>query len=372
MRRFNSLVVLGLSLLAAGCEVVKPENPLAPTVAGPIPGVAITAPGVGLPTDGTRIPVAEQPIGLVVNNSSTTGVRPLSYRFQVAVDKNFANVVFDQNGVEPDASGKTTARLPSALAPERGYYWRAKAYDGANDGDFSATVFFEVFTPVVLGTPTPFEPIGNITSRQPRFSVGNASRTGPAGAITYNIQLSATASFASLIGNWFVNEEPTISHLDSPSLLSSSTQYFWRVRAREATAGDGPWSSVKSFTTPAPAPVPSPGVPGSCGPPYPSTELGIVECRRAAYGTPMTPSQIVQMLRAVAHDLNASSFAPNGPFGILQKPGSYCNGYSCDIICVGNGSGQKQYDVLADAEGSAGPVWSPLGAIVVRTCEVVP
>lgn len=384
MKRFNVFVTLVFVVAAAGgCEVVKPENPLAPTVAGPIPGVAITAPGIAQPNDGTRIKVENQPITLMVANSSTTGVRPLSYRFQVAADKGFTNVVFDKESVAPDASGKTATTLPGPLAPERGYYWRAKAYDGANTGDFSAIVYFEVYTPVVLSAPTPYQPSGAASSIQPRFAFANAPRTGPAGPISYNIQLSTSPSFASLTGDWFVGEEASVSHFDSPIALPYSATFYWRVRAQEVTAGSGPWSGVTSFSTA--APMPAPGTGGSCGPPYASTPLGIVECRRSLYGTPMSGSQIESMLRGVAHDLNASGVAGSGPFGILQKNGgsntaNNCtigsqSGYSCDTICVGNGSSQVQYDVLGDAEGAAYPVWSgPFSgsSIVVRTCEVVP
>jgi hypothetical protein len=375
MSHWKFLVLLALVLaMGAACEVLKTENPLAPTVAGPIPGVAITAPGISQPAEGTRIPVDSQPLSLMVANASTNGVRPLSYRFEVAADKNFNNVVFERDAVPPDASGKTAVKLPSPLAPERGYYWRAKAYDGANTGDYSATVFFEVYTPVVLGAPQPYEPEGTASSIQPRFSFANAPRTGPAGPISYNIQLSTSGSFGSLTGNWFLGEEPSVSHFSSPIALPYSTQYYWRVRAREATAGDGPWSGTQSFRTPAPAPTPVPG--GSCGPPYAPTPLGIVECQRSKYGTPMGASNTVAMLRGVAHDLNASGVAGSGPFGILVKTGgSNCGGYSCDIICVGNGNGQQQYDVLGDAEGAAIPVWSgpnTVPNITVRTCEVVP
>ena len=60
----------------------------------------------------------------------------------------------------------------------------------------------------------------------------------------------------------------------------------------------------------------------------------------------------------------------------LQKTsGANCNGYSCDILCLGNGRGQVQRDVLIDAEGSQIPLWGgPIDPAVmaVRTCEPQP
>jgi hypothetical protein len=88
----------------------------------------------------------------------------------------------------------------------------------------------------------------------------------------------------------------------------------------------------------------------------------------------MSAGQIVDFLRGSAHDLNVAGVA-EGPFGILQK-GNACNGYSCDIICSGQGSAQKQWDVLIagdPGQGVAEPVWRKLGAgIVVRQCDIVP
>src|SRR5512143_1893767 len=57
-RRF---VVVAL-VLAAGCEAKKSSNPLSPTVAGPIPGVVISAPVLIEPAQGFKFKVSQQPI----------------------------------------------------------------------------------------------------------------------------------------------------------------------------------------------------------------------------------------------------------------------------------------------------------------------
>jgi hypothetical protein len=60
-------------------------------------------------------------------------------------------------------------------------------------------------------------------------------------------------------------------------------------------------------------------------------------------------------------------------WGLLVKDsGSNCNGYSCDILCQGSGSGQVQRDVLLDAEDAQLPIWGdPMSGsdIVVRPCQ---
>ena len=51
----------------------------------------------------------------------------------------------------------------AALAPERKYFWHARAEDGANTGPFGATSAFNIFTPVIFGAPTLLSPINDTT-----------------------------------------------------------------------------------------------------------------------------------------------------------------------------------------------------------------
>lgn len=99
----------------------------------------------------------------------------------------------------------------------------------------------------------------------------------------------------------------------------------------------------------------------------------IVAEERAKYTTAQMQdaATVVAFLRGVAARLNAAGI-DGGPFGILVKTGGHnCHGYSCDIICAGNGSGQRQWDVLVDVGGASTPIWQgPLSQIAVRPCEV--
>lgn len=99
----------------------------------------------------------------------------------------------------------------------------------------------------------------------------------------------------------------------------------------------------------------------------------IVQEERAKYTTAQMQdaATVVSFLRGVAARLNAAGFE-GYPFGILVKTGGHnCAGYSCDIICSGQGSGQRQWDVLVDVGGTSDPIWQgPLSQIAVRPCEV--
>src|SRR5687767_12037397 len=99
VRPITTLSVVTLFALTGGCAAEKSENPLSPSVAGPIPGVNITAPRLLEPAQGFKFKESQQPIKLVIENSNTNGVRPVTYIFEVAADAGFATKVFARSGV---------------------------------------------------------------------------------------------------------------------------------------------------------------------------------------------------------------------------------------------------------------------------------
>jgi hypothetical protein len=128
--------------------------------------------------------------------------------------------------------------------------------------------------------------------------------------------------------------------------------------------------------TPAP-PAPPPNQPPPNPPPPPpaapcdglTQPYDILVCYRQLYGTPMSHDEHVFFLRDATRHFNQVG-VPDGPFGLLRKEsGNNCNGYSCDVICAGQGSSQKQWDVLVNEEV---PTWGPpiSGAIRIDVCEI--
>jgi len=264
----RSLVALILCALpgAWGCVgASKSSNPLSPTVSGPIPGVGISAPEPMAPNEGARIPVDQQPVTLTVQNATTTGVRPLFYRIDIATDTGFTNKVFSRDNIAPGADGRTSLRLPDALTPERSYYWRAQALDGANEGPISRFQNFTVFTPIVIGRPVAISPAGNVTiaGNRPTFVIGNAPRTGPAGAITYTIEISQSESFSDPM-RWTVGESAGQTSFAQPQDLAAGKQFFWHVRASDPTT-TGSFSDTAVFKTPAAPPAGGGGGGGGSG-----------------------------------------------------------------------------------------------------------
>jgi len=119
--------------------------------------------------------------------------------------------------------------------------------------------------------------------------------------------------------------------------LGLGVRYTWRVRA-EFENGEGPWSTVASFISPVKPPSP-------CG--HMNDPIGIIGCWiDILWDGSVGRGEHYELNVAVAKELNRAG-VPGGPFGILRKiVGNHCLGYSCDIICAGNGSGQRQYDYL--------------------------
>src|SRR5215831_16167311 len=116
MRSHIRLLSSGLLLVAAaGCQTSKSSSPTAPTVAGPIAGVTISAPVLLQPAQGFKFKESEQPIQLVIQNATTNGVRALTYTFEVATDSAFTAKVFSRSKVAPGDNNQTTASLTPTL-----------------------------------------------------------------------------------------------------------------------------------------------------------------------------------------------------------------------------------------------------------------
>lgn len=351
-----------LAATGAACEITKTETPLSPSVAGPIAGVEISAPKVLEPASGAVIPGDRQPLTLLLENASSNGQRPLSYTFEVATDGGFSSLSYAKDGVTPGENGRTSFTLPTPLGTGRNYFWRAKAQDGANSGPYSASVAFNLFTPVTFDKPVLVSPVGNakVTTITPELVFNNAPRAGSPGTVSYVIEVASNSAFAGILSAWTMTEQGGSTRFTTPSGLPYGTQLYWRARAFESSIG--PWSDTATFTTPAPPVTGGGGGGGGTGGGGASctnvtSQLGIVQCRRSQVNGTMDAGQLITFLRNVASDLNKAGTWGAG-YGLLRKSGGgNCGGYSCDIICRGNGTSQQWWDVLLDSDGVQTPVW---------------
>ncbi len=263
-----SLAILA-ALLLGGCEASKSSNPLSPTVAGPIAGVNITAPQPLSPSPNAEIAIDQQPVTLTVKNAGTNGVRPLSYTFQVAADSGFAQQLYARAAIPPGES-QTSEQVADKFGAPGTYYWRARAEDGANTGNWTSAVAFTIYIPVVIGAPNPVQPAAGtvVSTQRPVFTVGNAARTGPAGTIRYALQVAQDVAFTQGVLGGIFPEQTGQTAMTLDQDLPAGQQLFWRVQAGD-DKNHGPWSPTLDFRTAA-APPPSPG-PGPIPAPSPGT-----------------------------------------------------------------------------------------------------
>src|SRR5262245_5355109 len=248
MVRVTPMLIAAALVAAAGCERTKSANPTSPSVAGPISGVTISAPQIVNPPAGAEVIAGGQPISLTVGNSTTTGQRALWIRLQVAADGNFQQVLHQADHITPDSGAQTIYRMPQPLGPGYTYYWRARAEDGANSGPYSAVGSFAIVEPVIIDTPVPLTPIGDITTNRPEFRARNGRIVGTSGVV-YRFEVATAPDPATMIA--VITTAPGSDGTTSMSLgeLPFDKTYYWRTYATDGSTASA-YSAVTQFTTP--------------------------------------------------------------------------------------------------------------------------
>jgi hypothetical protein len=157
-----------------------------------------------------------------------------SYHLQVATTTAFSALVVDQ-----PALSATSSTLAGLLA-NTVYYWHVSASNSAGSSSYSAVRSFTTTQSAPLA-PTLGSPANSAAgiSTSPTMS-WNASAT----AISYRLQISTSATFASTV----IDQSAIATTSKAIAGLSNGTVYYWRVSATNAT-GPGPYSSIWTFTT---------------------------------------------------------------------------------------------------------------------------
>jgi hypothetical protein len=240
------------------CEAAKSANPTAASVAGPIPGVAITAPKPLEPHAGETLIFSSDPPTLLIENAGTSGVRTIWLQLEVSTDSGFSHMVHQADQIAPGENGRTLYRLPEPLGAGYTYYWRSRASDGANTGPFSDVSSFTVVPPVVIDTPAPVQPAGNQDTNRPTFRARNGNISGTTGVV-YRFQVATNPEMTNIVA---VLTAPPGGNGNTDVVLGDlpyNTTFFWRVWGTDGSKESAP-SNVVSFKTPAaPAPTPAPG-----------------------------------------------------------------------------------------------------------------
>lgn len=169
-------------------------------------------------------------VGLTEQFTISSVVGASGYLVQISTNALFSTVVFAQ-------SQPSTVFSPTTLQPLTTYFWRAQAFTASTTSDWSAVQQFQTQT-APLTSPILLAP-ANSTSE---VSVNPILRwTAVQYASSYRVQVSTSASFATLIFNQQTTATQTFLSVPSGSTI------FWRVQAlAQSTASS---FSVASFST---------------------------------------------------------------------------------------------------------------------------
>jgi hypothetical protein len=256
----------------AGCEAEKSRSPLSPSVAGPLPGITITAPKPLEPANGAEIVSTAQPVRLVIENASSNSERPFWFELQIARDAGFTTLVHIAEKISPGQNGRTMYQVPQTLASDEVYYWRSRALDGANSGPFSTATSFRVVVPVQIDPPVPLSPIRRevTASTTPQFVVQNGRVTGNAGQVSYRFEVARDLGFTEILAAVTVPMAAggqTTMTIAVP--LPNGIEFYWRVLASNGTLTTA-YSFIQAFRTPAAPAAPAPTPPTPPAPPAPA------------------------------------------------------------------------------------------------------
>ena len=109
-----------------------------------------TAPTPKSPTDQNTL--SDPNVTLVVDNATDPDGDTLTYHFQISEDKTFQGQVDEQQPIT--AGQNTTSWKSNNLDRGKTYYWRARANDGTNYGDWSTVYSFTIELGEVVTEPS--------------------------------------------------------------------------------------------------------------------------------------------------------------------------------------------------------------------------
>jgi hypothetical protein len=251
----HHVLYASLALVAgtlAACSKSTPAQPSTGTAAVDSVGLtsSVAAPRPAQPLNNAQIRNVDQPVTLVAVNALITQGAAGTYTFEVATDAAFATKVQTKDNVAEGASGQTSVRL-DALPPAADYYWHARATGGGTTGVFGPSSKFTVGPAVTINAPAPVGPLtGTETGTRPAFRVTNATRQGPAGALTYRFEIATSPTFSSIIAGGTVAEGVNETGFIPLTDLPIDATLFWRATATDAANGvSSPPSAAHSFTT---------------------------------------------------------------------------------------------------------------------------
>ena len=257
MLKCSSRLAAGAVVCLAAAACSKSSAPTQPTAAvatasadGANATASVTVPRPALPAAGANIRNVDQPVTLVVANAVLTQSAAATYTFEVSTDAGFSSKAYSKSGVAAGSNGQTSLTIDKIPAGTS-YFWHARAEGGGTTGPFSAARAFTIGPAIVIDTATLVSPISNAgTGARPTFTVTNATRSGPIGALTYKFEIATNSAFSPVLIAATVNEGAVRTTFTPPADLPAETSLFWRVTVSDVANGvTGPTTLAASFAT---------------------------------------------------------------------------------------------------------------------------
>ncbi len=221
------------------------------------------------PTDGQTLVFPDDP--LVFSWQPLSGIK--NYEIQIDSEDTFTPPL-TTTATTPNTSWAATS--PQTM--DQDFYWRVRGLSPTN-------------VPTLWSDPIKYRSTWTDTAQlqlpadtnDPTVEEVVFQWTPVAGAQYYNLQYSPNSEFTGPNVVTIQNLRPTRY---SPANTINNGAYFWRVQAKNAAGGLGPWSSIGKFTRSWPAPAltdpPTPDPPPNC---ESTNDFSVVELCSPADGT---------------------------------------------------------------------------------------
>ena len=172
--------------------------------------------------------------------------QPVTYRFQIATDQNFASLLLEKQGITASEYTLPEEEKLATVTEENPYYWRVKAIDSAtNESEWSPPWSFYVAPPP---QPGPLLPVADTKAKSLAvFDWEDTLDLNP--PIIYDFQLSSDPDFKSILleKEGLTQSEYSLLEEEKLAAVKKDAPYYWRVKAIDSTARESNWSTPQSF-----------------------------------------------------------------------------------------------------------------------------
>jgi phosphodiesterase/alkaline phosphatase D-like protein len=145
--------------IAAADRQVSPNESASSVVVVGIPAADL-GPGAPVVLELEQGSEVARPVVLLQNAQATTAT--LTYTIQVSTEQAFGNVVDRGGNIAEGATGVTRWRVERALDEQTVYWWRARAFDGRFEGEWSAPVALSPSQAVAVTVGGDFDADGRV------------------------------------------------------------------------------------------------------------------------------------------------------------------------------------------------------------------